>query len=267
MKKDDLGDRIKMYESNYSLKLLPTLPVVVRLDGKSFSRFTKGLQRPYDKRLSDLMIETTKFLLKEFNFNIGYTQSDEITLAFYNKDPKSQIDFNGKLFKLQSTLAAYTSVFFNKNLIKYLPEKVGEFPTFDCRAFNVPTLEECVNAIYWRELDATKNSISMASSTFYSHKQLQNKNSKDKQEMLFQKGVNWNDYPSFFKRGTYVQRKRVNRKFTTDELSKLPKKHKAFSNPDLKIERWDIKKLDVPPLSKIENKVGFILFGEDPVQI
>lgn len=265
MKKlDELGTRMKMYESQTtSSKLDSTLPAVVRLDGKSFSKFTKGLKRPYDERLSKLMMETTKFLVKEFNCNIGYTQSDEITLIFYNDDDRSELLFGGKLFKIESTLASYASVFFNKKLSEYLPEKSDKFPTFDCRAFNVPTLIESVNAVYWRELDASKNSITMAASHYYSHNSLMNKNGSDKLEMLKDKNVDWNEYPTFFKRGTYVQRKKVTRKFTTDELSKLPKNHNAVLNPDLEIERWEIKELDLPPLNQVENRIEVILFGED----
>lgn len=265
MKKlDELGTRMKMHESKTtSSKLDSTLPAVVRLDGKSFSKFTKGLKRPYDERLSKLMIETTKFLVKEFNCNIGYTQSDEITLIFYNDDSRSELLFGGKLFKIESTLASYASVFFNKNLSEYLPEKSDKFPTFDCRAFNVPSMIESVNAVYWRELDASKNSITMAASHYYSHNSLMNKNGSDKLEMLKDKDVDWNEYPTFFKKGTYVQRKRVIRKFTTDELVELPKSHNAVLNPDLEIERWEVKELDLPPLNQVENRVGVILLGED----
>jgi tRNA(His) 5'-end guanylyltransferase len=264
--KDLFGDRMKMYENQTcGIKLLPRIPVIARLDGKGFSKFTRGLRRPYDERLSNLMIELTKYLVKETNANCGYTQSDEITLMWYVDDPKSSIYFDGRYFKMVSDLSAMASVFFNRKLVEYLPEKSDKWPRFDCRVFNVPTLDEAVNTFLWREQDATKNSITMAASAFYSHKQLHKKNGSEKQEMLFQKGVNWNDYPTFFKRGTYVQRKRICRKFTTDELEKLPKKHEARKNPDLMIERWVVDRIDIPPLSKITNKVDVIVFGKDPV--
>ena len=83
--KDSLWDRMKFYESQACVeKLLPLIPVIARLDGKGFSKFTKGLKRPYDERLSKLMVETTKYLVKETNANCGYTQSDEITLVWYS---------------------------------------------------------------------------------------------------------------------------------------------------------------------------------------
>lgn len=262
--KDLFGDRMKFYENQTcGIKLLPRIPVIARLDGKGFSKFTRGLRRPYDERLSNLMIELTKYLVKETNANCGYTQSDEITLMWYVDDPKSSIYFDGRYFKMVSDLSAMASVFFNKKLVEYLPEKSDKWPRFDCRVFNVPTLDEAVNTFLWREQDATKNSITMAASAFYSHKQLHKKNGSEKQEMLFEKGINWNDYPAFFKRGTYVQRKRILRKFTTHELEKLPKKHIARKNPDLMIERWVVDRIDLPPLMKINNKVDVIVFGKD----
>lgn len=199
MRGDNLGDRMKQYESQTcDIKLIPKLPIIARLDGKGFSKFTKGLKRPFDERLSKLMIETTKYLVSETNANCGYTQSDEITLMWYSEDYQSY--FGGRIFKIIGDLSSSASIFFNRELIKYLPEKADKMPKFDCRVYNVPNLEEATNSFVWREMDATKNSISMAAHDYYSHKQLQNKSGKEKQEMLFQKGINWNDYPDFFKK-------------------------------------------------------------------
>jgi tRNA(His) 5'-end guanylyltransferase len=103
----------------------------------------------------------------------------------------------------------------------------------------------------------------MAAQSVFSHKELMNKNGSDKQEMLFQKGINWNDYPTFFKRGTYIQRKRVLTPFTSEEIEKLPVKHNARKDPNYVIERWIVDRVDLPPLSKIENKSDVIIFGKD----
>lgn len=264
-KNDSLGNRMKGYENQTcGLRMLPLIPVIVRLDGKGFSKFTKGLKRPYDERLSRLMIETTKFLVKETNANCGYTQSDEITLVWYSETHESKIYFDGRLFKMISDLAGMASVYFNRELPNYIPEKVHLMPRFDARVFNVPTPDEAANTLLWRELDATKNSITMAASELYSHNFLHGKNGSEKQELLFQKGINWNDYPDFFKRGTYVQRKRVMTKFTPDELERLPLKHNARKNPDLEIERWVIDSVEMPPITKVKNRTRVILFGETP---
>lgn len=262
--KDEMGNRLKLYEmTEAGRKTMPLLPVIARLDGKGFSKFTKGLKRPYDERLSNLMVACTEYLVKETVANCGYTQSDEITLGWYQQDICSQILFDGRYQKLTSILAAKCSVFFNKELNKYLPEKADQSPVFDCRVFTVPTLDEAANCFLWRELDATKNSVSMAVREYYSHNQLMNKHTGEQQEMLWKKGVNWNDYPVFFKRGTYIQKKKMYTTFSAEELEKLPPKHAARTNPNLVIERNCIRKLEMPPFIKVTNRVGVIFFGED----
>lgn len=262
----ELGDRMKFYENQTcGIRMLPRIPVIARLDGKGFSKFTKGLKRPFDERLSNLMIETTKYLVRETNANCGYTQSDEITLVWYTDKVDSSIYFDGRFFKMVSDLAGMCSVFFNRELPKYLPEKSDKMPRFDARVWNVPTLDEAVNTFLWREQDATKNSITMAASNYYSHNFLMGKNGSEKQELLFQKGINWNDYPDFFKKGSYIQRKRVSTKFTANELEKLPINHNARKNPDMLVDRWIVDVIDIPPLSKVSNRVNVIIFGEAPL--
>jgi tRNA(His) 5'-end guanylyltransferase len=267
VKNDDFGDRMKLLESaEAGRRLMPLLPALARLDGKGFSRFTHGMERPFDKRMSDLMVETTKYLVQETNAVCGYCQSDEITLAWYSDDYNSQIYFDGKIQKMVSTLAAKCSVIFNRMLPDFLPQEYAErLPTFDCRVWNVPTLSEATNCFLWRENDATKNSISMAARHYFSHKSLDSKNGSEMQEMLWKEhGVNWNNYPDFFKRGTYVQRKKSVRKFTIEELELLPKLHEARKNPELLIERSDVMVVAMPKLSSVANRVNVIFFGEDP---
>lgn len=260
------SDRMKIYEmAEAGRHLLPLIPVMARLDGRSFSNFTAGLARPYDERLSKLMVATTKFLVEETNANCGYTQSDEITLTWLSTDYKSQIFFNGRIQKLCSALSALASVFFNSKIKEYLPEKTGCMPIFDCRVWNVPNPIEGSNAFLWREQDATKNSISMAARHYYSHKQLMNKSGPEMQEMLFQAGINWNDYPSFFKRGTYIQRKNILKKFEAEEIEKLPKNHEARQNKDLMIKRSVYTELVLPKLSSVSNRVEVIYNGDEPL--
>jgi tRNA(His) guanylyltransferase len=257
MKVTEFAERIKGYELiEAGRKFIPGLPIMIRIDGKCFSSFTKGLERPYDVRLSNLMIDTTKFLVEETNACIGYTQSDEISLVLDNN-----VFFDGRISKITSVVASLTTAFFNSELSEFLPEKRNKLALFDCRCWNVPSKDEAVNSLIWRELDATKNSISMAAMKYYSHNQLMDKNSSQKQEMLFSKGVNWNDYPPFFKRGTYIQKKKVIRKFTSEELDKLPPKHEARFKPGLEVERTEINILDIPPMTKISNRVDVVFNG------
>jgi hypothetical protein len=105
----------------------------------------------------------------------------------------------------------------------------------------------------------------MAAAAYYSHKQLHGKNGSDKHEMLFQKGINWNDYPASFKRGTYVQRRTLAMPFSAEELDKLPPKHEARANPALIVERQVCTVLDMPPLGTIANRDAVIFGGAGPV--
>jgi tRNA(His) 5'-end guanylyltransferase len=87
---DLFGDRMKDYKyQEAGRRFLPLLPVCARLDGKGFSKFTKGLQRPYDTRLVEFMCQTTAYLVQEAQACIGYTQSDETSLAWYSDEYKS----------------------------------------------------------------------------------------------------------------------------------------------------------------------------------
>src|SRR5262249_46072198 len=100
---------------------------------------------------------------------------------------------------------------------------------------------------------------------YYSHKELMDKNGAEKQEMLWQKGVNWNDYPDFFKRGSYVQRRTIVSKLTVEDVEKLPPLHNARKNPELQIERTEDRRIEMPPLNRVKNRVGVLFFGEDPL--
>lgn len=265
--KSNLGDRMKFYEKSYSKNLLPCIPVISRLDGKNFHSFCKGLKRPYDKRLSDLMIDTTKFLVEQTNARCGYTQSDEITLVWLAESFDSEIFFAGKFQKMISVLSAMTSVYFNRKLPDFLPEKIQKYPIFDCRVFQVPTEHEATNCFMWREQDATRNSVMMAAQSEFSHKECQNKNRHELMDMLMlQKNINWNNYPDFFKRGTYVRRKVLEKSYNIEELENLPDKHEARKNPDLKIFRSIVVQEKFPPLVSIFNRKGVILHGEEPVE-
>ncbi len=265
-KKDALGDRMKWYEERATNQtFMPMVPVIARLDGRSFHNFTKGLKRPYDEGMANLMVETTKFLVNETNARCGYTQSDEISLVWLAEEWGSEIFFAGKLQKMNSILSSMTSVFFNKNLATYLPEKANQSPLFDCRIFQVPSDVEAVNCLIWREKDATRNSVSMAAQANFSHRECQNKNRYQLQEMLFSKGINWNDYPTFFKRGTYVRRKMISRQVTATELSELPAEHYLHKYKDLSVKRPVIVAEDFPPLTQIANRTEVILYKAEPI--
>lgn len=263
---DVLGDRMKMYEGKTDLRAMPLLPVMVRLDGKSFSSYTKGLARPYDVRMHEIMSSVTKKLCELTSAKCGYTQSDEISLMLYSDITQSQIYFDGRIQKLASVLSGYASSWFNDMARNLIPEKKDDVAVFDCRVWQVPNLEEAANVFLWREKDATKNSITMAAQQFASHEELHKKNSAQKQDILMQNGVNWNDYPAWFKRGTYCLKKLIAGNYTQEELEELPENHNARKNPNLIITRYKYVLVNLPPLTKEVDKVGtlFNLLSKQP---
>jgi tRNA(His) guanylyltransferase len=265
----DLADRMKLYENiGAGQRLIPNLPVCIRLDGKAFHSWTRGLKRPYDHRLHTLFDETTKFLVEASDAVIGYTQSDEITLILSNGGkPDSQIFFDGRISKLTSVLASMATAKFNALVPSILSEKQGRLALFDGRVWTVPSEQEAVNCLLWRELDATRNSIQMAAQALYSHTQLHQKNTAQMQAMLWQKGVNWQDYPTRFKRGGYFQRRVIERTFTVEELAQLPPLHEARGHPDMRIRRQVIVPLELPPLLQMANRAEVIFRGCAPEPI
>lgn len=225
MKNDSLGDRMKRYESVPKTTLMRRTPVIIRLDGKAFHTFTKGLIKPFDKVFVKTMIDTTYNLCKNIQGCVfGYTQSDEITLVLCDYQ-KLETDawFKYEVQKMCSVAASMCTMYFNKyfkywtNHKKQVMEDTAEnhayvelleskfdTATFDARCFNVPK-EEVVNCVLWRQNDATRNSILSVGQYYFSHKELENKSCNQIQDMLFlEKGVNWNDFPINIKRGTAV---------------------------------------------------------------
>lgn len=258
--KTTLGDRMKSYEQpSTSRKAFKGQPLVVRLDGKSFHTFTKGLKRPYDERLSKLMTATMMALVERFQANVGYTQSDEITLVFHvTVDGTREYPFDGRFQKVESLTAAFATAYFNKHLAESLPEKADQLPIFDARAFVVPSLKEAYHAILWRQQDATKNAISMAAQSMFSHKSLQGLHGPEMQEKMWaEKGVNFNDYPPFFKRGVFAKRITRTRQMSDLDCERIPAK---FWPPGGMITRSAVEEFDCW-LSREQAPLD-ILFGD-----
>lgn len=265
--KDALGDSCKQLEmAAIGSKAMRGLPLLCRLDGRAFSTFTKGLNRPYDDGMVRCMVETTKYLVDETHALVGYTQSDEISLMWWvDEDTTSQFPFDGRFQKLTSVFASMASVKFSSMLPAYLPSKAGKLPVFDCRVWQVPSKKSALSNFVWREDDCLKNSVSSAAQAFYSTKELHKKNSSDKHEMLFQKGINFNDYPAYFKRGTYVKRRSIERLLTEEERVKIPEAHRP--DKGIMVTRTNLIELDMPPIRKIQNPIE-VLFGDaEPVAI
>lgn len=255
---DDFGNRMKAYEAvETARKLDPTLPIYARIDGRSFSRFTRGMARPFDPGMTAAMVETTKYLVYETHARMGYTQSDEISLVWLADGPDSDVLFSGKVQKMVSVLASMAAAKFARVCPSGYEDRV---PHFDARVFQLPSLDEAANAFLWRAMDARKNAISMAAQAKFSHKQLFGKDQKAMLEMLAGAGIDFEAFPECFTRGTFVRRVTTERMLTGMELFRIPEKHR----PTGPVMRTDMHVISMPPFNKVNNRVEVIFDGVPP---
>ena len=245
--RDELGKRMKKYESVSKTVLMRRTPVIIRIDGKAFHTFTRGFEKPFDKVLIKTMQETTKYLCENIQGCVfGYTQSDEISLVLIDYQTlTTDAWFDYEVQKLCSVAASMATMVFNKFFRKNVESwwtapfvgitkecqdreslyhiyqiALDKGAMFDARAFNIPK-EEVTNCIYWRQLDATRNSIQMVGQAYFSKNELHKKTCNQIQDMLHeQKGINWNDYRSYLKRGTAIVKTEIDK--AEDEYNTLP---------------------------------------------
>ena len=227
-KRDSLGDRMKNnYENRAKTYLTRRMPVIIRLDGKAFHTFTKGMKKPYDEIFHNTMNATMKYLCENIQgCKLGYTQSDEITLLLTDYDTlDTDAWFDNNVQKICSVSASMATMKFNQVLRNQVSDWMDEnaeytgvdiqLPLearaytravstgamFDSRCFNIPE-DEVTNCFVWRQQDATHNAIQMLGQCNFPHKELQGKSCNDIQDMLMlEKGINFNDMPTEFKRG------------------------------------------------------------------
>ena len=263
---DDLGDRMKALEEfETERRFLPTLPVYARIDGRGFSRFTKDMNRPFDNRMTDAMIDTAKTIVEQTHATIGYVQSDELSFVWI-PNANGDIWFDRKIAKMTSVLAGMATAAFIKSMMQRFDnaqQLLEKLPHFDARVICMPNQTEAANMLLWRNLDSTKNAVSMAAHHYFGHSSLQGMKSSEMQERLFQEaGVNFNDYPFAFKRGTWIKRDTIQRTFTEEELERIPAQHRP--ERDTVIARTNISSFDLPPLNKIANRTQVLFYGETP---
>lgn len=236
MDRSDLAERMKGYEKRNRYYLQRRMPVILRLDMRAGHSFTKGFKRPFDEVFIKSMQNTAKYLCENIqNSKLSYQQSDEITLLLVDYDKlNTDCFFDYRVDKLCSITASMATMAFNKFFEKHVNEyrfskwdgiskyedgtrgyiqtlldAVGKGAMFDARCFNIPK-EEVTNLVYWRQLDASRNSIQMVGQANFSHKELQNKSCNDIQDMLMtQRGINWNDLPTYQKRGSCCVRNKI----------------------------------------------------------
>lgn len=268
---DTLGDRMKKYEKINSDNLIPKLPAVVRLDGRAFHTYTKQFKKPFDDVLINTMDETAKYLCSKIQgAKFAFVQSDEISIYITDRDNlESQLWYDGNIQKITSVSASIATGKFNqlmflnnfKNIITsehkiirnggmnhndiYHTCKNIDFENklenmllaeFDSRVFQLPNDEEVVNCFLWRQNDCTRNSISSVAQSLFSAKQLHKVNTKQMQELIFEKGINWNDYNAKLKRGRFITKQtyindKLGKIFTTDNITQ----YEIFDNDTIKL--------------------------------
>lgn len=267
MDTSDLANRMKDYEKRNRYYLQKRSPVIIRLDMRAGHTFTQGFQKPFDEIFMKTMAETAQYLCENIqNVKMSYQQSDEISLLLVDYE-KLNTDqwFNYRVDKLCSISASMATMIFNRYFdmyTSYIRASVSRFDSQDClgsvyeaahnkgamfdaRVFNIPR-EEVTNYFYWRQLDASKNSIQMVGQANFSHKELQNKSCNDIQDMLMtQKGINWNDFLTYHKRGSCVVRTEIKTEKidTMEEMSFGENKKSSIVN--IERQHWIIDK-DIP---------------------
>jgi len=202
MKFDELDRKMRVFETSTDLCVLPEMYLVARLDGRNFTRLTKEqheFEAPFDEKFRDLMVATAKSLMTcGFRIVFAYTESDEISLLF---DVEERL-FGRKLRKYNSTLAGEASAQFSLQL--------GRVATFDCRLSQLPNQALVVDYFRWRNEDAARNSMNAwcywtlrknGLNVNQATKRLQGLSVSQKNELLVQFGINFNELPNWQKRG------------------------------------------------------------------
>lgn len=205
MKFDDLDAKMRRYETVRDQSALPGVHMVARIDGRGFTRLTKEVmdyKRPFDETFRDHMIATVEHLMNcGFRALYGYTQSDEISVLFEQDDDS----FGRSVRKWTSILAGEASAAFSARL--------GRAAAFDCRVIELPGTREVVDYFRWRAEDAHRNALNAwcywkqrddGASVNDATRKLEGMSIAAKNELLFSRGINYNDLPAWQKRGIGV---------------------------------------------------------------
>lgn len=261
MFKEPLGDRMRRYENVTRNYLVRRVPVIIRLDGKSFHTFTSGLKKPFDPILVSAMQNTMKLLCENIQGCVlGYTQSDEITLVVTDYATFDTMPWlNYSIRKMVSISASMTTLYFNRafrsearkySLDFHTSNRVDDYAErdyiervesitnsalFDSRAFNIPREEEVCNNLIWRQKDAIRNSIQMVGRAHFSHTELDRKSCDNIKSMLLEKhGIDWDNIPIHLQRGSCCIRVEIEKEYTPDVYQMLLEKRKEGEPEPLK---------------------------------
>ena len=215
---DQLGDRIKKQYEDRTRYFLPRRTyTIIRIDGKAFHSYTSKLERPFDLGLIEDMNMTTQYLCESIQgAQYGYVQSDEISLLLTDfEDINTQAWFDGNIQKIASVAASLATAKFNQlRYIRACKENEGLYleniqtiplACFDARAYTIPDRDEVLNYFIWRQNDCSRNSINQVARFYFSHSQLEGKNTNQVQDKLFlEEGVNWDKFSVRCKRGGFI---------------------------------------------------------------
>ncbi len=218
------GSEFKDAERATRTYLDRTLPAVIRLDGRAFHSYCKGLKRPYDTGFMDDMDQVTLTLAQQVDgVRLAYVQSDEISLLLLPNltlEDRAEFMFGGQVQKLVSITAAIASSVLNTARYGKVTDKLA---LFDSRAFTLPDMDAVTRYFQWRQGDAQVNSLSMLASTHFSHKQLAGVGNRDRVTMLRDAGIDPDELPVSFRRGRVVLREPVQKQTTFTGRDGIPR--------------------------------------------
>lgn len=271
MKHDEIMLRMKRnYESRSKTFLTRRTPVIIRLDGKAFHTYTKGLNKPFDEGLIEDMQSTAIYLCQNIQgAKCAYTQSDEISILVTDFDTlTTDAWFDYNVQKMTSVSASLATGAFNQLRLKRLVSENSvqkecqytdsfdqwNLANFDSRVFNIPP-DEVGNYFYARQRDAVKNSIAMLAQSLYSHSELHNKNGNEMQEMCFQKGHNWNDLHWSKKRGSFVVKNTYYDGLSPEDYY-LQQKHEKSEESAVIRTKWEV--VETPERFTLSNFINFL---------
>lgn len=209
--KDSLGDRMKRYERVVRTYVTPRTPVVIRIDGKSFHTYTRGLG-PFDKNVSMAMVKSAHALCNQIQgAQMAYTQSDEISVLVHTyKRFELSPWFDGQIQKMTSVAASIAAATFTMNSDRIFGKIKPAY--FDARVLVLPEAEVC-NYFIWRQQDCIRNSVQSIARSVFSHKKCDRKDQDELKQMLRDAsavhglGVLWENLADKWRNGMIVERK------------------------------------------------------------
>lgn len=267
MRFKSLKEKGEYYRSLSDYKLIPNSYVIIMLDGRSFSQKIKNkFTKPFDTNFIDMMNKTTEYLCQNIQGAMfGYCQSDEIHIVLADHMSKYRIEdnegdekvysngaehgtpfFSYRLCKILSVAASMATSKFNNLMTQYYIKKIGtanyddvaEFPLyeFDCKAWNIPNLNDTYAWLLYRQFDCIRNSKQQFAQTYFSHSQLEGKSADEQIKLVKEeKGHDWNDLANDVKYGRMVYLKTF--KYVSEEYGEYIRSQwviepcESFSNP------------------------------------